>query len=126
MSEERKEVAVKAGEKAPAPKEGNKLLALEADFSRGIFASGSNFALALKMAEALAGSTIVPQNFQKSPQNCLIAIEQANRLGMSPFLVMQNLFIIQGRPAWSSSWIIAMVNKSGLYDMDLQYEEKKD
>ena len=62
----------------------------EADFTKGIFASSDSFTLAWQMAQALAGSTIVPSNFQKSPQNCLIAIEQANRLNMSPFLVMQS------------------------------------
>lgn len=98
----------------------------EADFTKGIFASSDSFTLAWQMAQALAGSTIVPSNFQKSPQNCLIAIEQANRLNMSPFLVMQNLYVIQGRPSWSSQWIIAAVNRSGKFDMELQFDEKKD
>lgn len=99
---------------------------LETDFSKGVFASSNNFKMAWQMAQALASSSIVPQNFQKNPSNCLIAIEQANRLNMSPFLVMQNLYVIQGRPSWSSQWIIAAVNNSGKFDMELQFEEKKD
>ena len=99
---------------------------LETDFSKGVFASSNNFKMAWQMAQALASSSIVPQNFQSNPSNCLIAIEQANRLNMSPFLVMQNLYVIQGRPSWSSQWIIAAVNNSGKFDMELQFEEKKD
>lgn len=99
---------------------------LETDFSKGVFASSNNFKMAWQMAQALASSSIVPQNFQKNPSNCLIAIEQANRLNMSPFLVMQNLYVIQGRPSWSSQWIIAAVNNSGKFDIELQFEEKKD
>ncbi len=99
---------------------------LETDFSKGVFASSNNFKMAWQMAQALASSSIVPQNFQNNPSNCLIAIEQANRLNMSPFLVMQNLYVIQGRPSWSSQWIIAAVNNSGKFDIELQFEEKKD
>ena len=99
---------------------------LETDFSKGVFASSNNFKMAWQMAQALASSSIVPQNFQKNPSNCLIAIEQANRLNMSPFLVMQNLYVIQGRPSWSSQWIIAAVNNSGKFDIELQFDEKKD
>lgn len=97
-----------------------------ADFSHGIFATSDSFTLAWQMAQSLAQSNIVPAAFQNKPANCLIAVEQANRFGMSPFHVMQNLFVIQGRPSWSSAWIIAMVNKFGGYDIELQFEETRD
>lgn len=119
MSEEKTAVAT-AEEQKPAQ------VNLETDFSKGIFASSNNFKMAWQMAQSLAQSNVVPQTFQRNPANCLIAIEQANRLGMSPFHVMQNLHVIQGRPSWSASWIIAMVNRFGGFDMELQYEEKRD
>lgn len=119
MSEERTEQTTEVAEQ-------KQTTSLETDFSKGVFASSNNFKMAWQMAQALASSSIVPQNFQKNPSNCLIAIEQANRLNMSPFLVMQNLYVIQGRPSWSSQWIIAAVNNSGKFDMELQFEEKKD
>lgn len=96
------------------------------DYSLGIFGTSDNFIMAMQMAKALAESTIVPQIYQKNPSNCLIAIEQAQRLRMSPMMVMQNLFPIQGRPSWSSKFLIAMINSSGKYDMELQFEETKD
>lgn len=82
--------------------------------------------MAMQMAKALASSTIVPQTFQKNDANCLIAIEQAQRLRVSPMMVMQNLHVIQGRPSWSSKFLIAAINNSGKFDMELQFEETQD
>lgn len=96
------------------------------DFSLGIFGTSDNFIMANQMAKALAVSTIVPNTYQNNVGNCLIAIEQAQRLSISPLAVMQNLNVIQGRPAWSSKFLIAMINDSGKFDMELQFDETKD
>lgn len=96
------------------------------DYSLGIFGTSDNFIMAMQMAKALASSTIVPQTFQKNEANCLIAIEQAQRLRVSPMMVMQNLHVIQGRPSWSSKFLIAVINNSGKFDMELQFEETQD
>lgn len=96
------------------------------DYSLGIFGTSDNFIMAMQMAKALASSTIVPQTFQKNDANCLIAIEQAQRLRVSPMMVMQNLHVIQGRPSWSSKFLIAAINNSGKFDMELQFEETQD
>lgn len=99
---------------------------LETDYSLGIFGTSDNFTMAYQMAKALAASTIVPTDYQNNPANCLIAIEQAQRLNVSPMMVMQNLYIIHGRPSWSSKFLIAAINNSGKFDMELQYDEKND
>lgn len=96
------------------------------DFSLGIFGTSDNFIMANQMAKALSSSTIVPREYQGNASNCLVAIEQANRLKVSPLMVMQNLYVIQGRPSWSSKFLIAAINGSGKFDMELQYEETKD
>ena len=41
-------------------------------------------------------------------------------------MVMQNLHVIQGRPSWSSKFLIAAINNSGKFDMELQFEETQD
>lgn len=117
MAEEKKE------ELQVAPKKENTKLV--ADFSNGIYGSSDNFQLALQMSAKLAQSTIVPRDFQNNPANCLIAVEQAQRLDMSPLLIMQNLYVINGKPSWSSSFLIAMINASGKFDFELQYEEEE-
>ncbi|URN85838.1 hypothetical protein [Acetobacterium wieringae] len=87
----------------------------------GVFAGSDQFALAWKMAGALANSTIVPKDYQGNVGNCLIALEMANRLGTGPIMVMQNLYVVNGRPSWSSQYIVAMINSSKKYKTELQY-----
>ena len=96
------------------------------DFSLGIFGSSDNFLMATQMAKAFASSTIVPKEYQGNFANGLVAMDIANRIKTSPFMVMQNLDVIQGRPAWRATFLIAMINRSNKYDLELQFEEKRD
>lgn len=68
-----------------------------------------------KHAKMLAESDLVPKAYQGKPSNCVIAIELAARLGSSPLMIMQSLDIIQGKPSWSSKFLIATVNASGRF-----------
>jgi len=122
QTQEVKTAVAKADQKTEVKEHVN----LQTDYSLGIFGTSDNFKMAWQMAQALSQSTVVPQAFQANPSNCLIAIEQANRLNMSPFMVMQNLYVIQGKPSWSSKFLIAMINGSGKFDQELQYDETKD
>ena len=115
---EKNEVAVEK-KKEVAQATNNKVT----DYSLGIFGTSDNFIMAMQMAKALASSTIVPQTFQHNDANCLIAISQAQKFDIDPLTVMQNLYVIQGRPSWKSSFLIAMINNSGKYDIELQFEE---
>lgn len=86
-----------------------------------VFSDAQNFETALRMADCLSKSTIVPKDYQNNSGNCMIAIEMASRIDTSPMMVMQNLYIVNGRPAWSSQWIIAMINSSRRYKTELQF-----
>lgn len=87
-----------------------------------VFSDAQNFETALRMADCLSKSTVVPKDYQGNTGNCMIAIEMASRINTSPMMVMQNLYIVNGRPAWSSQWIIAMINSSRRYKTELQFE----
>lgn len=91
-----------------------------------IFSDPQRFETSGKWATSFAKSTLVPKEYQGNANNCLIAIEIAVQQNTSPLMVMQNLHIINGRPAWSSQYLIAQANKSGLYDFELQYDIKFD
>jgi len=69
----------------------------------------------VRQATALSKSSIVPEAYQDSPANCLIAMEMANRIGASVMAVMQNLHIIHGKPSFSSTFLIATVNGCGRF-----------
>ena len=96
----------------------------------------NNFNDAMNAAQVLANSTLVPKDYrftyevkkgygyeattewvnnQNAAANCLIALNMANRMGYDPLMIMQNLHIIEGRPAWSSQFIIAAINACGKF-----------
>ena len=86
-----------------------------------VFSDVDNFKNALFMAEKIAKSDIIPASFKGKPENCLVALEMSNRMKMPVMQIFQNLYVIQGRPCWSSSFIIACINRCGKYT-DLQFE----
>ena len=91
--------------------------AITTQTSGSVFSGIQAFEDAQRIAKALASSTLIPPQFQGQQgfANCLVALEIANRMNISPFLAMQHLHVIHGRPSWSSSFIIAMVNGCGRF-----------
>jgi hypothetical protein len=85
--------------------------------NNSVFSGIRAFEDAQRIAKALASSTLIPPQFQGQQgfANCLVALEIAGRMNISPFLCMQHLHIIHGRPSWSSAFIIAMVNGCGRF-----------
>lgn len=69
----------------------------------------------LRVAQMLAQSTLVPQNYQGKPQDCFIAVELASRMNTSPIFIMQNLYVVKGKPSWAGQACIAMVNSCGKF-----------
>ena len=89
----------------------------EADIARIPFGfeDSAGFALMQRAAQLMAASSLVPQQFRGNIADCVIAIEMARRLGASPLAVMQSMYIVHGRPAWSAQFIIACLNASGRF-----------
>lgn len=79
------------------------------------FSDDESYQHALKVAQKLSTSELLPATFKGKPENVLIALDLANRSGASPLMIMQNLNIIQGKPSFSSSYIIASINTSTDY-----------
>lgn len=80
---------------------------------------------AQRMAKALTSSTLVPQQYQgdQNMGNALIALEMAQRTGASVLAVMQNLYVVHGKPAWSAQYLISAFNACGRFD-PIQYIEQ--
>lgn len=77
---------------------------------------------AMKVANLLAKSQLLPEQYIGHPENCLIAIDIANRMRVSPLLVAQNLYIVRGRPGWSGSFAISAINNCGKFSpLDFVY-----
>ncbi|WP_353170920.1 cell envelope integrity protein TolA [Acinetobacter rudis] len=97
-----------------------------------------SFELSQRIGKMLSSSTLVPEQYRATTKvkagkdnfgnwiykdepnpnglaNCVIALNMANRMGADPLMVMQNLYLIEGRPAWSSQFIMASINNSGRF-----------
>lgn len=69
---------------------------------------------ALKFADYLANSDIVPKDFQKKPANILVAVQWGMELGLQPMQAMQSIAVINGRPSLWGDAVIALVRSSPL------------
>lgn len=85
------------------------------------FNSAASWDLAQRIGKAFAASSLVPQTYQNNLANCIVALEMAHRMGASPLMVMQNLYIVHGNPGWSSKFLVACFNQSGRFS-SLRYE----
>jgi len=95
----------------------NGAIVVDPDNSKSLnaFSSTSAFETSQRMAKALASSSLLPATFQGNIPNCMIAMELANRIGCSVFMVAQNMDVIHGRPSWRAQFLIATVNASGRF-----------
>ena len=89
------------------------------------FNSQGSWELANRIGKAFAASSLVPQQYQGNVANCIVALEMANRMGASPLMVMQNLYIVHGNPGWSSKFLVACFNQCGRFSA-LRYEWNAD
>ncbi len=76
--------------------------------------SPQTFEQALTFADILADSDMVPKDFKGKPGNCLIAMQWGAELGLKPLQALQNIAIINGRPALWGDAVIALVRNSPL------------
>lgn len=61
---------------------------------------------ALKFSNYLADSDFVPKDYKGKPANCLIAMQWGAEVGLKPLQAIQNIAVINGRPAlWGDSLI---------------------
>ncbi|WMC91226.1 hypothetical protein [Kineothrix sp. MB12-C1] len=85
------------------------------ELSNGVFSTIENFKDMYDIGKMFASSTLVPQAYQGKPMDCTIAVDMANRMGVSPMMVMQNLYVVQGKPSWSGQACMSLIIASGKY-----------
>lgn len=86
------------------------------------FSTKESFEHIQRVATVFSKSDMVPKRYQNNIGNCIIAMEMANRMQANILMVMQNLDVIQGKPGWSSKFLIATLNASGRFS-PLRYED---
>ena len=90
--------------------------ALNANPGQIDYLSGDALNRAYKNATIIAKSDLVPETYHNKPENVLIAIDMASRTGFSLMQIMQNLYIVRGRPCWSGSFCMNAIKACGKYD----------
>lgn len=90
-----------------------------------LFFDVAKFEFAGRVAKVFATSTMVPEQFRNNIGNCIIALNLADRMQTDPFMLMQNMYIIKGKPSIEAKLAIALVNNSGKFTA-LQYKYNKD
>jgi hypothetical protein len=78
---------------------------------------------AMKFANLLADSSIVPKDFIGKPGNVLVAIQWGMELGLKPMQAMQNIAVINGRPSLWGDAVLALVLASPVCEYIEEWEE---
>lgn len=69
---------------------------------------------AMRFADMMSKSNLVPKDFSGNPGNILVAIQWGMELGLQPMQAMQNIAVINGRPSLWGDAVIALVRSSPL------------
>lgn len=87
------------------------------------FTTQEGFATLQRMAKMFCCSSLVPDTFRGDANlgNAAIALDMAIRMKANPLAVMQNMYIVYGRPSWSAQFLVATLNKCGRFSA-LRYE----
>lgn len=99
------------------------VIASGAERALSIFSDADNFELAQRTLQALVQSDLVPGAYRgrdKLP-NALVAYDLARNMRMPILMVMQNLDIIEGKPAFNSKFKSAALRNAG---WQIEYENE--
>lgn len=110
------------------------------------FGDLASFEFLQRAAKLFSSSSMVPTAYQavvtkgygdkqttevnhSALSNCVVALDMAQRMNANPLMIMQNLHIIEGRPSWSSQFIIAAINGCGKFSplrFDVEWLDEMD
>jgi len=103
----------------------NKELVVSQDLGKGVdfYFNADSFELAQRIGKMFATSSLVPAAFQGNTQNCVIALNLAKRMEIDAFMLMQNMYVVHGKPGLEAKLVIAMINRCGRFS-PLKYQEE--
>ena len=68
-----------------------------------------NLDQAMRLAEMLASSGMVPKQYVNNPQATLVAMMMGNEIGLNPLQSLQNIAVINGKPSIYADALLALV-----------------
>lgn len=83
-----------------------------------------NFEEAMTIAKMLAGSKLVPQQYQGHPEDVLIACSWGESLGLKPLSALNAIAVVNGRPQLFGDALKALIMKHGT--IEEQWDNEND
>lgn len=74
-----------------------------------------------RVAKCFALSTLTPDTLRNKPEDCFILCQLAMRLDVDPFMLMQNTYVVHGRPGMEAKLQIGLLNASGRIRGNISY-----
>lgn len=75
----------------------------------------------VRLAEVYSKSDLVPKHFQGNFENCFIGVQLAMRMEIDPFMLLQNLYIVHGKPGIEAKLAIALCNSKKVFRGPIRY-----
>ena len=82
------------------------------------------FEQAQRAATLFSKSQLVPQHYRNNVADCFIALQISTRMGIEPFMFMQNSYVVHGRPGIEAKLMIALANARGPFKGSIKFEYK--
>jgi hypothetical protein len=79
---------------------------------------------AMMVATQISTSSLIPEHYQRRPENVMVAMYRAARLGMDLFSYMEVTYPVHGRLGHEAKFVVARINSSGKFKGPIRYEFK--
>lgn len=83
--------------------------------SAGFALQPSTLNEAFEMANMLSASQMVPKHYQGKPQDTLVAMMMGSEIGLNPIQALQNIAVINGKPAIYGDALLALVQSHSAF-----------
>lgn len=75
-----------------------------------------------RVAQAFASSKMVPAHFQGNTAGVFVILHMATRMELDPFQVLQNMYMVHGKPGMETKLALALVNTRGPFRDPIDWE----
>jgi len=75
-----------------------------------------------RVAQAFASSKMVPAHFQGNTAGVFVILHMATRMELDPFMVLQNMYMVHGKPGMETKLALALVNTRGPFANPIAWE----
>lgn len=81
------------------------------------FMSPVNLLEALELAKVLCASDFVPKDYQRKPENAVVAMQMGAEVGLGPVQSLQTIAVINGKPTIYGDGLLALAQGSALCEL---------